>query len=303
MKRLLSRFSGVMPPLLVPLNSDRTLNENVLRRYVDWLIDQGVTGLFPNGTMGEFIRIPKSMRVEVSRIVIDQASGRVPVIVGASEENPSEILKIMDIYQKQGASAVSILPPYYFSVSTQTCRNHFTEIASRTSLDFFVYNFPKFAPVISMDMMEELLSISPHFIGIKDTSGDFSYMTNLIQKIRPLRKGFSLFTGWDPIFLPMLRLGVDGGILSMSGVIPRLMRKIYDGSFDLKSNQSEKIQNRIHSLFQILCQTEEFPQGFRSALSILGFNFQQSATASSIIDKVQLNKIQKEINLLKITGK
>lgn len=297
-----AKFSGIIPPLLTPLKADRSLNEKELRRYVDWLIGKGVHGLFPNGTLGEFIRIPKTTRHQIAKVVIDQAAGRVPVIVGAAEENPTEILRTMELYAQWGAHAVSILPPYYYRVSERTVFLHFHEIAKGASIDFLVYNFPKFATDISIDTLQSLIFASPHFIGIKDTSGDLHFMKSLLEKVRPLRKGFSVFTGWDAVLYPMLKQGADGGILSMSNIVPEIMTSIFQSFKSGNESKAQKLQNSILPLFEKVCSIEEFPAGFRQALQIRGFNFKAQPVSGSswkepdhLVQKLLLSLVQASV--------
>ena len=48
------RLSGIFTPNLVPYDPQGEINEAELRRYVNWLIERGVHGLYPNGSTGEF---------------------------------------------------------------------------------------------------------------------------------------------------------------------------------------------------------------------------------------------------------
>ncbi len=59
------RFRGIYCPNIVPLDADGEIAETELRRYVDWLIDRGVHGLYPNGSTGEFTRFGPEERRRV----------------------------------------------------------------------------------------------------------------------------------------------------------------------------------------------------------------------------------------------
>ena len=82
-----------------------------MRRYVDWLIERGVHGLYPNGSTGEFTRFTTEERRSMVRIVCDQAGGRVPVLAGAAEANTRETLRACEAYLGYGAHAVAIVSP------------------------------------------------------------------------------------------------------------------------------------------------------------------------------------------------
>ena len=82
-----ARLQGIFTPNLVPYSADGGINEDELRRYVDWLIERGVHGLYPNGSTGEFTRFTPEERRRIVAVIADQTRGRVPILAGAAEAN------------------------------------------------------------------------------------------------------------------------------------------------------------------------------------------------------------------------
>ena len=80
-----AKLSGIYTPNIVCLDIHGNINEGETRRYVDWLIDKGVHGLYPNGSTGEFTRFTAEERVRIIEIIADQVNGRVPILAGAAE--------------------------------------------------------------------------------------------------------------------------------------------------------------------------------------------------------------------------
>ena len=101
----LNRLTGIFTPNLVPLDQHGEINERELRRYVDWLIERGVHGLYPNGSTGEFTRFTAEERRRIVEVVADQAGGRVPILAGAAEANVKETLAACENYARMGARA------------------------------------------------------------------------------------------------------------------------------------------------------------------------------------------------------
>src|SRR5687767_12253516 len=114
-----SKLQGIFTPNLVPLDARGRINEAELRRYVDWLIERGVHGLYPNGSTGEFTRFTVEERREIIKIVCDQTAGRVPVLAGAAEANVKETLAACETYYAYGAAAVAIVSPFYYKLSPE----------------------------------------------------------------------------------------------------------------------------------------------------------------------------------------
>src|SRR5687768_17411987 len=113
------RITGIFAPNLVPLDGNGNINEPELRRFIDWLIERGVHGLFVNGTRGEFTRSTAEERRRPVRVVCDQVTGRVPVIAGAGEAHVGETLAACEAYLGYGARAVAIVSPFYFKLSQE----------------------------------------------------------------------------------------------------------------------------------------------------------------------------------------
>ena len=100
------KIEGIYTPHMVPVDQRGDINEPELRRYITWLIDNGVHGLYPNGSTGEFLRFTPDERRRINQIVIDEARGRVPVLAGAAESNVRETIKACETYHGYGARAV-----------------------------------------------------------------------------------------------------------------------------------------------------------------------------------------------------
>lgn len=139
------RLTGIYTPNIVPLNDHGDINEPELRRYVDWLIEHGVHGLYPNGSTGEFTRFTAEERRRIIEIMVDQTRGRVPILAGAAEANTRETIRACEYYHELGARAVAIVSPFYYKLSPAGVYAYFKEIADNSPIDVTLYNIPLFA--------------------------------------------------------------------------------------------------------------------------------------------------------------
>src|SRR5438552_16361843 len=165
------KLQGIFTPNVVPLFDDGRINEDELRRYIDWLIASGVHGLYPNGSTGEFTRFTAEERRRIVKIVCEQAGDRVPVLAGAAEANVRETIKACETYRQYGARAVAIVSPFYYKLSPESVFAYFREIAQNTPIDVTLYNIPMFASPIDLPTLRRLSEFD-RVIGIKDSSGD-----------------------------------------------------------------------------------------------------------------------------------
>ncbi len=139
----MAKLSGIFTPNLVPFDARGRINEGELRRMVNWLIEKGVSGLYPNGSTGEFIRLSLEERKRVIQIVVEENAGRVPVLAGAAEANLETILDGSNVYADLGCAAVSVTGLYYYKVSQESLEHFFRELAKRSPIDIVLYKTPR----------------------------------------------------------------------------------------------------------------------------------------------------------------
>jgi 4-hydroxy-tetrahydrodipicolinate synthase len=265
------RLQGVLCPNIVPLDERGDISEAELRRYVDWLIERGVHGLYPNGSTGEFTRFTAEERRRIIEIVVDQAASRVPVLAGAAEANVRETLAACEHYASLGVRAVAIVSPFYYRLDAEGVYAYFSEIGRNTPVDVTLYNIPMFASPIDVPTIRRLAAEHERIVGIKDSSGELPVMMEMIEAVRPERPEFTFLTGWDPALMPMLLLGADGGTNATSGIAPELMRDLYEATTAGEIERARELQFKVRRLFSALFGAADFPEGFRMGMALRGF--------------------------------
>jgi 4-hydroxy-tetrahydrodipicolinate synthase len=304
MTKSTAALHGILTPHMVPLDARGRINEDELARYVCWLIDRGVHGLYPNGSTGEFLRFTVEERRRIVQIVCAAAAGRVPVVAGAAEANVSETIRACEHCLEAGARAVAVVSPFYYRLSPESVHAYFGEIGRQSPIDVTLYNIPMLASPIDVPTVRRLAEEFPRIIGIKDSSGDVSHMSRLIAAVRPSRPDFSFLTGWDPALVPMLAIGCDGGTHATSGVAPELTRKVYDTVRAGDMDSAKALQWQLTEIFDPMIQTADFPEGFRVGAEVRGFRMgvsRQPATEAQVADRRQLaERIRGQLDLLGI---
>lgn len=293
-----SRISGILTPNITPVDSSGRVDEDKLRGYVDWLIEHGVDGLYPNGSTGEFVRFTAEERRRIVSIVVDQTAGRVPILAGAAEANAKETIAACDAYGQMGVRAVAIVAPFYYRLSSEGVYAYFREIASAVSVDVTLYNIPLFASPIDVATVVRLASEYPRVVGIKDSSGDLPNMMRMIAAIRPLRDDFSFLTGWDAALAPMLLAGADGGTNATSGVVPELTRAIHRAVLAGNVDRAMRLQYQLLPMFDAMIALGEFPEGFRAGARSRGWDLGTGRVPLSDPQRDAVARSQREIDAL-----
>lgn len=289
-----SKLAGIYTPTLVPVDARGDINEAELRRFINWLIEHGVHGLYPNGSTGEFTRLTAEERRRIVKITCEEARGRVPVLAGAAEANVKETLAACEAYAGMGATAVAIVSPFYYRLSPESLYAHFAEIGRHSVIDVTLYNIPMFASPIDVPTIRRLALEFPRIVGIKDSTGDVAFMMRTIAAVRPQRPDFSFLTGWDCVLVQMIMAGADGGTNASSNCVPEVMRRIYDLCAAGKFEEAMKWNYRILEIFDLMLYNFEFPDGFRLGASLRGFDFgpgRQPTTEQQRRDRLELEGV------------
>jgi 4-hydroxy-tetrahydrodipicolinate synthase len=119
-------------------------------------------------------------------------------------------------------------------------------------------------------------------------------MCRMMQAVKPIRPDFSFLTGWDVVLMPMLVMGVDGGTNATSGIVPELTRKLWDLTKSNRLDEARLLQLKIVELFDAMLYSADFPEGFRAAVELRGFQFgasRQPLTQAQSIDRVALQRV------------
>jgi 4-hydroxy-tetrahydrodipicolinate synthase len=289
------RLEGIFTPNMVPLDEQGNVCEAELRRYIDWMIDRGVHGLYPNGSTSEFTRFTPDERRRIIEFTVDQAAGRVPVLAGAAEANARETLRACEHYHRLGVRAVAVVSPYYYRLSPDNVYAYFKEIGRNTPVDVTLYNIPMFASPIDVPTIRRLSEECEKIVAIKDSSGDLSQMMRMIEAVRPNRPDFSFLTGWDSVLMPMLLIGCDGGTNATSGVVPEMTRRLYDLTRTGRLDEARQVQDVVRRLFDALLYTVDFPEGFRLGVELRGFRMGASRQPISAEHRAKLARLRETV--------
>ena len=289
---------GIYTPNLVPFAEDGSIHEAELRRLINWLIAKGVTGLYPNGSTGEFIRLSFEERKRVIQVVVEETRGRVPILAGAAESNLRMVLEACHSYAELGCTAVSVTGPYYYKVSQESIEQFFRELAKRTPIDIVLYNIPQFSNEISVPVLKRLALECPRIVGVKDSSRDLPRFLNTLHEIKPHRPEFSCLIGCEEILFPALFMGGDGGTIATSGIVPEVVMKLYREFLDGHWEAAKQIQLQLLDLINAMLYGTNFPEGFRAGMSLRGFNMGTSRQLLSPKEQSDLEGIRSTIACL-----
>jgi len=219
----MGKFSGSFTVMVTPFSEDGSkVDHSTLRRFVDWQISNGVPGLIPLGSTGEFLSIADEERREIVTTIIQQVDGRVPVLVGTADEWTDKAVRYSREAEELGASGVMVVPPYYASPTEDELYAHYQRISDAISIPIMVYNNPNTANVdLTPDLLARLSQIE-NVDYVKESSGDISR----IREIDRLSEGrMTVFAGYHAF--DSFLLGAKGYVSVCGNIVPKLSSDLY----------------------------------------------------------------------------
>jgi 4-hydroxy-tetrahydrodipicolinate synthase len=210
-------FSGVFPAIITPFKEDESLDEEGLKRNIEYLSKTGIAGIVPCGTTGESATLTFEEHKKVVEIAVE--ASRVPVIAGTGSNNTREALELTRHAAKAGANAALLITPYYNKPNDRGMFEHFKTIAEKCDIPIVLYNVPKRTGIDLKPELVAKLSKVKNIVAIKEASGSLSQISQIIEQTEG--SDFSLLSGDDDLTLPAMALGARGVVSVVANVAPR----------------------------------------------------------------------------------
>ncbi|NGX50495.1 MAG: 4-hydroxy-tetrahydrodipicolinate synthase [Chlamydiae bacterium] len=250
-------MQGTYTALITPFKDD-DLDEEGLRKNICYQIEEGIDGVLALGSTGEGQALTEEERLRVIQIAREESLGRVPLMVHTGECSTHRAIERAEEAERVGADSLLIVTPYYCRPTQEGLVRHFEAIARSTTLPIILYNHPKRTGVrFEVESVERLSQIK-NIVGLKDASGDLGFVAELLNRI----EDFSLFSGDDPLTLPLMSIGAVGVISILSNIFPRKV-------CELVRKRDKRLYHELFPLFQ-LSQCESNPIPIKAMMELIG---------------------------------
>jgi 4-hydroxy-tetrahydrodipicolinate synthase len=259
---------GIVVPIVTPVDSEGRLNEKAYRGLIDYLADNGIHGVFPFGTTGEFYAFDQGFYNNLLEVTKDAVAGRMQIYAGANHITTKGAIAIAKAVEKVGGiDALSVLTPMFVSQTQEELYEYYRAIASETSMPIIIYNNkPKTNVGVDPATVARLAEID-NIVAAKDSTGD---MTNAEEYIRLTRgMDFHVMMGRDTLILAGLHYGATGAIASCANVAPRIAVDIYE-KFQAGDYKGALDAQFKLSALRIATNMGSFPVTLKEALKLIG---------------------------------
>ena len=234
-------LKGVNAAFTTPFKEDESVDEEALRKDIQYLVEAGVHGLVACSTPGEMVLMTDEERKRVIQITVEESKG-VPVIAECGCARTKDAIAMAKFAEDIGAAAAMVLTPWFFPQHPRGIRMHYETIADSIGIPVIIYSLPRYTGVKLDPSLVDVLAFHPNICGLKDTSGDLTYFQNLIEKAGD-RMNF--VCGADELVYPALAVGASGCITAIAACVPEMVLDLYNSFLKGDLEKCRKIQLNI----------------------------------------------------------
>jgi 4-hydroxy-tetrahydrodipicolinate synthase len=287
-------LAGIFPYLVSPVDaSTGAVLEKPLRTLVDHLIRQGVHGVSPLGSTGEFAYLDRDQKAEIVRIVVDEAAGRVPVVPGVSGFSTVDALRQAETCARLGADAIVLMLQSFFPVPPAGVIDYFTTVAQQSELPICLYANPGLTVDLPPPVVAELSHL-PSIQYFKEASGNTGRILTVMNLVEDRLK---MMSASAHIPLVVFQLGGVGWMAGPACLMPRTCAHLWELCQANQWDEGLALQRQMWRLNEIF-QRYSLAACIKTGLQLQGFAVGDAIPPQKPLGKDAVADIQGAIETL-----
>ncbi|MDR7450187.1 MAG: dihydrodipicolinate synthase family protein [Armatimonadota bacterium] len=281
-------LQGIFPYLVSPVDpTTGKVKTTVLGRLVEYLIEQGIHGLSPLGSTGEFPYLSHEQRLAIVRTTVQAAGGHVPVVPGVAAFATADAIQQAHRYLEAGATGIVLMLQTFFPLPPTAIQEYFATVAETAECPVILYSNPG---VLGADLNPEIiieLSKIENISYYKDASGNTGRLLTILNGAGDSIRFFSASA-----HIPLLVFAL-GGVGWMSGpacVVPRQCVRLWDlwqrGNWD----EAFALQRRLWRINELF-QKYSLAACVKAGLELQGFDVGGPIPPQPVLDRSAYDEI------------
>ena len=264
------RFSGLFHPLVTPFTTTGEVDAAAVARNASRYLRSPLTGLVVLGSNGESPQLDDDESDRVIAAVRDVVPPDRPLLAGAARESTRATIAACRRAAALGASAVMVRTPSFYKnmMTSDAFVRHYTEVADASPAPVILYNVTIYTGVTLQADAVGLLSRHPNIVGVKESGNDMQLLADYLSA--SAGEDFVVLCGSATSFYSALALGVHGGVLALSGIVPEqcatLMRMVGEG----RLAEARQLQTLLLPLARSIGVQHGVP-ALKAALTLVGY--------------------------------
>ncbi len=258
-------FRGTYTVMITPFDAEGGVDLAATADFTEWQITEGIHGLVPLGSTGEFLSLTDDEKAAVAETVIRKAAGRVPVLIGTGAESTDDVIRYSRQAEQLGADGVMIIPPFYSTPTEDELFEHYRRIGEAIALPIMIYNNPATANVDLTPRIVERLSRIDNVRYIKESTMDVTRIRDILDFCGDRMTVFGGIMGFES-FLE----GAEGWVAVGSNIMPREMAELFSLWADRRDFDGAKaLYHRVRPVIRLVAG-HRYVSGSKAALAMMG---------------------------------
>ena len=287
----MSLFEGAGVALITPFTKDNQVNYTKLEELIEFQIANKTDAIIAAGTTAESATLTPEERMQVIKFCIERTKKRTIVIAGTGTNNTAYAVEFSKKSYEYGADMVMAVTPYYNKGNESGLIDYYTKIANSVKCPVIIYSVPSRTGVkLSLNVIKTLSEI-PNIQGIKEASGDISYVADIVN----IAPKLDLYSGNDDMVTPMMALGAKGVISVTSNIIPKenhdMVMNYINGNIKEAVEAQIKYIDLIRAMF-----IEVNPVPIKEAMNMMGFNVGECRSPLGPLSEKNREQVRQTLN-------
>lgn len=263
-------FGMLNTAMITPFDRNMKINYEKAEEIAAYLIQEGSDGIVVTGTTGESATLSEEEKLSLYEVLVKNFKGKAKIIAGTGSNSTSQTVELSKKAEKTGVDGLMLVVPYYNKPPQEGLYRHFKYVAEAVSLPIILYNVPGRTGVnLSAETTVKLSEID-NIVGTKEASGDILQITAICEGCAGVPEFFGIYSGDDPMTLPVLSVGGTGVVSIASHLVGREIRRMIDAYHSGNTAESAALHQKYLPLFRALFLTTN-PVTLKAALNMKGW--------------------------------
>lgn len=289
MSRKGAAFAGLTVALTTPFR-DGEVDEDALRRQVEFQIEAGTQCISPVGTTGESPTLSHDEHERVISVVVEAVAGRIKVMAGSGSNSTAEALRLTRWAARAGADAALVVAPYYNKPTQEGFYQHYRALAEQVDIPLCVYNIPgRTGKNIEPETIIRLAEFE-HITMVKEATGSLDQASEILGAT-----DLTVLSGDDSLTLPLLAVGGQGVVSVVANIVPHDMRDLLNAFHAGDIEAACRAHHRLFPLCRDMLGLATNPIPVKAALKLLGRDTGEVRMPMTPLNQQQEDRLRKTL--------
>ena len=232
-------WSGVMPAITTCFDANLEIDHEFTSRHVQWLVENGCTGIVTNGSLGEGGMLSPDEKIALWKTCVTAVGGHVPIVAAIASMTTADAVAQAQAARDAGCTGLMVLPPYVYRGDAREMKTHVAKVCEATELSCMLYNNPvAYGTDFLPEHVAELADEIPTLHAVKESSTDVRRIT----AIRALTgERLRIFVGVDDVIVEGINAGAVGWIAGLVSAFPKESVDLFNYAINGEAEKARQI--------------------------------------------------------------